>query len=406
MSVEEIPAIDERFMQHTHEWLAEQRGPVCPVHTAWGWPSYLITGYEDARAALTDPRVSKNNQGAHELMAAKLGEENLGAGFGELLSANMLNSDPPDHTRLRKLVNKAFTSRTVARLRPRVEEITGELLDEMARHEQLDLMAAFALPLPITVICELLGVRPEDRGEFSGWSNTLLSGGGEEPAVIEDAAARMQGYLVKLVEDKRVEPAEDLLSELVQATDEGDALSEQELVGMAFLLLVAGHETTVNLIGNATLALLRAPDQAAKLRAEPSLLPGAVEEFLRFDGPINIATIRYTTEDVAVGGTTIPAGEFVRVSLLAANRDEGRFPDPADLDVTRPAGGHLAFGHGIHYCVGAPLARLEAEVALGSLLNRFPDLALAVPEEQLRYRSSTLVHGLRELPVRLGAARR
>ncbi|MBB4685136.1 cytochrome P450 [Amycolatopsis jiangsuensis] len=396
--------IDDRFLQHTHERLDELRGPVCPFHGSWGGGSYLVTGYEDARALLTDSRVSKSNQGARELLAAKIGEENL-SGLGTLLGDHMLNSDPPDHTRLRKLVNRAFTARTVARLRPRIEEITRELLDGMAGQEQADLMTAFALPLPITVICELLGVRPEDRGEFSGWSNTLLAGATEDFGAIEQAAVQMHGYLASLVEGKRAEPGEDMLSALVLATDEGDALTEQELVGMAFLLLVAGHETTVNLIGNATLALLRAPEQAAKLRADPELLPGAVEEFLRFDGPINLATMRYTTEDVPVGDSTIPAGEFVQVSLLAANRDEGRFPDPDDLDVTRPPGGHLAFGHGIHYCVGAPLARLEAEIALGGLLNRFPDLTLAVPEDELDYRKSTLVHGLNALPVRLGAAR-
>ncbi|MFD2493475.1 cytochrome P450 family protein [Amycolatopsis jiangsuensis] len=404
MSVEEFPVIDDRFLQHTHERLDELRGPVCPFHGSWGGGSYLVTGYEDARALLTDSRVSKSNQGARELLAAKIGEENL-SGLGTLLGDHMLNSDPPDHTRLRKLVNRAFTARTVARLRPRIEEITRELLDGMAGQEQADLMTAFALPLPITVICELLGVRPEDRGEFSGWSNTLLAGATEDFGAIEQAAVQMHGYLASLVEGKRAEPGEDMLSALVLATDEGDALTEQELVGMAFLLLVAGHETTVNLIGNATLALLRAPEQAAKLRADPELLPGAVEEFLRFDGPINLATMRYTTEDVPVGDSTIPAGEFVQVSLLAANRDEGRFPDPDDLDVTRPPGGHLAFGHGIHYCVGAPLARLEAEIALGGLLNRFPDLTLAVPEDELDYRKSTLVHGLNALPVRLGAAR-
>jgi cytochrome P450 len=249
------------------------------------------------------------------------------------------------------------------------------------------------------VICELLGIREEDRGEFTGWSNILLSSA--EAEQMQSAGHSMHEYLTALVGQKRAEPGPDLLSDLVLTTDEGDSLDEEELVSMAFLLLVAGHETTVNLIANATLALLRAPEQLAKLRADPSLLPGAVEEFLRFDGPINIATIRFTKEPIEVGGTTIPEGEFVQVSLLAANRDAERFPDPDELDVTRPAGGHVAFGHGIHYCVGAPLARLEAEIALGGLLARFPDLRLAVEPDQLRYRNSTLVHGLQELPVLL-----
>ncbi|WP_033295576.1 cytochrome P450 family protein [Amycolatopsis jejuensis] len=398
MSREETPVADEELWQQTHHWLAERReaGSVCPIRSTRGVPSYLVSGYDEARVLLGEPRLSKDSAGAYRLMAEKAGGAILEA--GRLFGGHMLNSDPPVHTRLRKLVNKAFTSRTVARLRPRIEEITGELLDEMARHEQVDLIEAFAEPLPITVICELLGVRPDDRGEFSGWSHTLLSVSGEEAT--RNAAMSMHAYLQQLVAGKRTEPGEDLLSDLVHATDEGDSLSEDELVSMAFLLLVAGHETTVNLIGNAAFALLRAPEQAAKLRADPSLLPGAVEEFLRFDGPINIATVRFTVEDVEADGVTIPAGEFVHISLLSANRDESRFPDAAELDVTRPPGGHLAFGHGIHYCVGAPLARLEAEIALGSLLRRFPQLSLAVAEEEVSYRPSSLVHGLVELPVR------
>ncbi|MFF4600910.1 cytochrome P450 family protein [Amycolatopsis sp. CA-161197] len=402
MAVEEIPVIDDEFMQHTHETLGRlhQQGAVCPIRMPRGTPSYLVTGYDEARALLADPRLSKDNRGAYDLMAAKVGAENINRNFGQLLGAHMLNTDPPDHTRLRKLVNKAFTPRAIAGLRPRIEQITTQLLDAMAEHEQVDLMAAFAGPVPITVICELLGVREADRGEFTGWSNILLGAGDVEE--MQAAAIAMHTYLVALVAQKRAEPGEDLLSGLVHATDEGDSLSEEELVSMAFLLLVAGHETTVNLIGNAVLALLRAPEQRAKLAADPSLMPGAVEEFLRFDGPINIATLRYTVEDVEVGDHKIPAGEFVQVSLLAANRDEGRFPDPADLDVTRAAGGHVAFGHGIHYCVGAPLARMEAEIALTALLARFPQLRLAGSEEDLVYRTSPLVHGVKSLPVLLG----
>jgi cytochrome P450 len=401
VTVEELPVVGEEFMQHTHSTLEQLRGEgrVCPIVMPRGTPSYLVTGYEDARALLNDPRVSKDSAGAYHLMAAKIGPENTVSDFGQSLVTHMLNADPPDHTRLRKLVNKAFTARTVARLRPRIEEITAGLLDAMEGSDRADLLPAFAGPVPITVICELLGIREEDRGEFTGWSNTLLSSG--EAGEMQSAAQSMHAYLVGLVGQKRAEPGQDLLSDLVLTTDEGDSLSEEELVATAFLLLVAGHETTVNLIANATLALLRAPEQLAKLRADPSLLPGAVEEFLRFDGPINIATLRFTTEPIEVGETTIPEGEFVQVSLLAANRDAERFPEPDELDVTRPAGGHVAFGHGIHYCVGAPLARLEAEIALGGLLARFPDLRLAVEPEQLRYRNSTLVHGLKELPVLL-----
>ncbi|OAP28167.1 MULTISPECIES: cytochrome P450 [Amycolatopsis] len=402
---EEIPYADEEFWQHPHEWLAQRResGAVCPMTTRRGIPSYLVSGYEQARELLNDPRVSKDSADVQRVYAAKAGQEVQGPDFGNLLTRHMLNSDPPVHTRLRKLVNKAFTARTVARLRPRIQEIADSLLAEMARHEQVDLVRAFAEPLPITVICELLGVRVEDRGEFTAWSHTLLSFS-EDPECQAAAARDMQNYLRQLVESKRAEPAEDLLSDLVHASDEGDSLDEDELISMAFLLLVAGHETTVNLIANATFALLRAPEQAEKLRADPGLLPGAVEEFLRFDGPINFATLRYTVEEIEAGGVTVPTGEFMHISLLSANRDPEKFPDPDTLDVTRAPGGHLAFGHGIHYCVGAPLARLEAQIALGSLLARFPELSLAVPAGDIVYRPSSLVHGVLALPVRLKGA--
>ncbi|WP_336159216.1 cytochrome P450 family protein [Amycolatopsis sp. VC5-11] len=402
---EEIPYADEEFWQRPHEWLAQRResGAVCPITARRGIPSYLVGGYEQARELLNDPRISKDSADVHRVYAAKIGQDVEVPEFGNLLTRHMLNSDPPVHTRLRKLVNKAFTARTVARLRPRIQEIADTLLDEMARHEQVDLVQAFAEPLPITVICELLGVRVEDRGQFTAWSHLLLSFSEDHEA--QAAAARdMHDYLQQLVESKRAEPAEDLLSDLVHASDEGDSLDEDELISMAFLLLVAGHETTVNLIANATFALLRAPDQAEKLRADPGLLPGAVEEFLRYDGPINFATLRYTVDEIEAGGVTVPRDEFVQISLLSANRDPEKFPDPDTLDVTRAPGGHLAFGHGIHYCVGAPLARLEAQIALGSLLARFPELSLAVPAENIVYRPSSLVHGVLSLPVRLNGA--
>jgi cytochrome P450 len=399
MTTFEVP---EDFTQDAHLFaeLLRAGGPVRPVRMPRGLDCYIVTDFAQARALLADPRLRKDNRRAHELFEAKLGGGETGqGGFGEALGHHMLNTDPPDHSRLRKLVNKAFTGRTVARLRPRIEEITAELLDALAGQDRADLLPSFAAPLPITVICELLGVAPEHRTEFSAWSRTLLSAA--EPAAAQDAAQNMFGYLTGLIAQKRAEPAEDLLSDLVHATDDGDSLSEPELVSMAFLLLVAGHETTVNLIANSVLALLREPAQLALLRADPALLPKAVEEFLRFDGPIHLATLRFTEEPVEAGGVTIPEGEFVLVSLLGANRDAERFAEPDRLDVTRAASGHLAFGHGIHYCVGAPLARLEAEIALGGLLARFPELALDAKPDDLVYRPSSLVHGLEALPVRL-----
>ncbi|WP_020421854.1 cytochrome P450 [Amycolatopsis sp. ATCC 39116] len=400
--VDEPIELDDDIIQDPHALYRALReeGPVRPAIMPRGLRVWLVSGYAEAKALLADPRLSKDANRAQELFQMRLTATGGTGGddpSGSLLRHHMLNSDPPDHTRLRKLVNKAFTARTVAALRPRIEQITDELLDAVAARGRVDLLDAFAYPLPITVICELLGIPEEERGDFREWSNTLLNSGPADD--FHDAARSMAGYLTALVAAKRAAPTQDLLSDLVHVSDEGDQLSPEELVAMAFLLLVAGHETTVNLIGNSVLALLRHPDQMAALRADPSLLPGAVEEFLRFEGPINIATLRFTVEPVPIGDVEIPANEFVMVSLVGANRDGERFPEPDRLDVTRPAGGHLAFGHGIHYCVGAPLARLEAEVALGRLLERFPVIELDGDPGELRWRESTLVHGLNTLPV-------
>jgi len=265
--------------------------------------------------------------------------------------------------------------------------------------DPVDLIDHFAFPLPMTVICELLGVPDGDRQEFRAWSTTVLSDAPDQE--VRAASTAMADYLVDLLAVKRAKPADDLLTGLIQARDHEDRLNEQELVSMVFVLLVAGHETTVNLIGNGTLALLRHPDQLARLRQDPSLVPGAVEELLRYNGPVNLATMRYTTEPVRLGDVEIPAGEFVLVSLASANHDDRRFADPERLDIGREATGHLAFGHGIHYCLGAPLARLEGEVAFRQLFDRFPGLRLAAAPAELRWRNSTLIRGLVRLPVHL-----
>jgi len=393
--------LGEEFFQSPHAVaeLLRSEGPARPITMPRGLKAWLVTGYADARALLADPRLSKDSGKARELFAQQVSSTGVANASVPAIAEHMLNSDPPDHTRLRKLVNKAFTARTVSRLRPRIEQLTDELLDGMAGVDSADVMEKLASPLPITVICELLGVPEADRKAFSGWSNTILSAATAEE--IQQAGASMSGYLISLVESKREFSTEDLLSDLVHVSENGDQLSPRELVAMAFLLLVAGHETTVNLIGNGVLALLRHPDQLAKLRSDPELLPNAVEEILRYDGPINLATLRFALEPVRVGDVEIPKGGFVVISLLGANRDGERFPEPAELDITRATGGHLAFGHGIHYCVGAPLARLEAEIAIGRLLARFGDLELVGDPGELRWRESTLVHGLETLPVRL-----
>ena len=367
------------------------RRPVTPVVLPGGMGTWLITGYAEARAALADPRLSKHMPGWHpepdSIFAA--------------LDLHMLNSDPPDHERLRKLVNKAFTARRVQRLRPRITAITAGLLEDMSTRTEADLLASFAFPLPITVICELLGIPAGDRDDFRTWSATIVSNAAA-PEVFQAHATAMARYFVALLAAKRREPGDDLLSALIAARDEEDSLSENELVSMVFLLLVAGHETTVNLIASGVLALLLNPAELARLRAEPALIGGAVEELLRYVNPVNHTTFRCAAEPVEIGGVRISRGDPVLVALSGANRDPARFGDPDRLDLGRDSAGHLAFGHGIHYCLGAPLARLEAEIAVSALLARFGSISLAVPAESLRWRPSTLIHGLESLPVRLG----
>jgi cytochrome P450 len=378
-----------------------EEAPVQQVVLPAGLKVWLVTRYADVRAALADPRLGKDSGRLSELFEVHYtGVPTGDSNSSGLLDAHMLNSDPPDHERLRRLVNKAFTSRRIEQLRPRIEEITRGLLAAIGDRPEVDLLDEFAFPLPITVICELLGMSTEGNDDFRRWSNVLLSNTDREAVGL--AARSMGQALADLVTAKRANPGDDLLSALVAARDADDRLSEGELVAMAFLLLVAGHETTVNLIGNGVLALINNPEQQAELRADRSLLAGAVEEFLRYQGPLNHATPRFTLAPADVGGVVVPEGEFVVVSLASANRDQRRFGDPERLDIHRDTGGHLAFGHGIHYCLGAPLARLEAEIAFTGLLDRFEHIELAVPADELRWRPGNLIRGLERLPVRLG----
>jgi len=363
-----------------------------------GLRAWLVTGYEEARAALADPRLAKDAGQLADLMQrqARRGDD---ASFSDYLSKHMLNSDPPYHKRLRGLVNKAFTARRVEHLRPRMQEICDKFVAALAAQREADLIEGLAIPLPITVICELLGVPEPDRDSFRALSNTLVAA---LPApVVAEASGAMGGYLRGLVASKRAEPGDDMLSALIGAREAADRLTDDEVISMAVLLLAAGHETTVNLIGNGMLALVTNPGQFAALRADRTLLPNAIEEFLRYDGPVSHATMRFTARAAVIGGKEIPPGELVMVSLDAADHDPQRFPDPDRLDLRRPTGGHLAFGHGIHYCLGAPLARLEAEIAFTGLLDRFSLIELAVPVDQLRWRVSTVMRGLERLPLRL-----
>jgi cytochrome P450 len=394
------------YYQNPHGYFARMReeGPVTRVVLPHGERVWLVTRYAEVRAALADPRLHKD-------WAGKLTEPGwVPDEVSGYLNTHMLNADPPDHARLRKLVSKGFTPRRVAGLRPRVEAITASLLGplgpRLAAGETVDLIEAFAFPLPVTVICELLGVPSSDQAEFRQWSDAVVSNDGE-PGSFRAAATAMYHYFTRLVAAKRGQPADDLVSALVitqgasERGDSGDSLDDRELIAMLFLLLVAGHETTSNLIASGTLALLTNPAELDRLRSDRSLLPGAVEELLRYVNPLNHATDRFTLEPVEIGGVTIPAREWVLCVTSSANRDPERFGDPDRLDVARDAGGHVAFGHGIHFCLGAPLARLEGEVAFGALLSRFPGLSLAADPSSLRWRPSSLIHGLEALPVRL-----
>ncbi|MGW5942527.1 cytochrome P450 family protein [Streptomyces celluloflavus] len=390
----DLGAYGTDFISDPYPYYAElrARGPVHRVRLPDGTMAWLVVGHEAVRAALTDARINK------DWRAAGLGDESVDA---SPLFTNMLDTDPPQHTRLRKLVAKEFTSRRVEALRPRVQQITDELLDAMlgAPDGRADLVDALAFPLPITVICELLGVPSMDREEFRSWSNEIVAP--TTPEAAQAAAEAMAKYLDGLIDGKRAADDDDLLSALIRTSDEdGDQLSPGELIGMAFLLLVAGHETTVNLLSNGVRALLRHPDQLAALRADYALVDNAVEEMLRYDGPVETATWRFVAEPVEIGGTLIPAGEPVLVALASASRDPERFVAADDFDITRETRGHVAFGHGIHFCLGAPLARLEARIAIRTLLDRCPDLAMDTDPDALTWRTGMLIRGPQQLPVR------
>jgi cytochrome P450 len=325
--------------------------------------------------------------------------------FLKPLERNMLDLDDPDHVRLRALVSKAFTPRLIERLRGRIEALCEELLDAMERERKheggTDLVAGYALPLPATVIAELLGVLAKDHARFHRWSNRLVSvSSGRDMLRALPAALSFVRYLRKLVERRRAGPEDDLITALIRAEEAGDKLSEDELLAMAFLLLVAGHETTVNLIASGTLALLEHPEQAERLRRDPSLVKPAVEELLRYTSPVEMATERYAREDAEIRGMTIPRGGLVLAVLGSANRDERHFEDPDALDLARDPNRHLAFGRGsVHHCLGAPLARMEGQIALNALLRRFPSARLAMAPDSLRWRRGLFLRGLERLPL-------
>ncbi len=387
------PLQDPRFFADPYPTYARLRNaaPVQKVPTGSGGRySFVVTGYAEAREAFNDPRLSKNTA---RFFAGRPSQRDL----HPAVSQNMLATDPPQHARLRGLVTKAFTTGAVARLRPYIAGLVDELLDAWPDHGPVDLVESLAVPLPVTVICEMLGVPEADRRLVRTWSGDLFAAG--DSTRIDAASHAVAGYMTDLVAARRGSPGESLLDDLIAVRDGQDKLTEDELVSLAVLLLVAGHETTTNFIGNAALALLQHPESLARLRAEPQLLGNALDELLRFDSPVGIATFRYSTEALTLGGTVIPEGVPVLIAPGAANRDPDRFPAPDQLDLDRGASGHLAFGHGIHRCLGAPLARAEGELALRAVISRFPDVRLAVPAEELAWRHTRLMRGLTTLPL-------
>ncbi len=365
-------------------------------------PAWLVTRHTDVHALLVDERFVKDRRSA--LTPAEQKKLPWAPSFIRPLMSNMLDQDPPDHTRLRALVQKAFTPRIVEQMRGRVQGLTDELVDAAAARGSFDLIGDFALPLPMTIITEILGVPARDQDKFHRWSKSVVSLNpmtGSLRAV--PSLWLFLRYLRGFFKLRRAEPGDDLTTALIQAEEAGDHLSEDELLAMVFVLLIAGHETTVNLIGNGTLALMQHREQWDRLRAEPDLIKPAVEELLRFTAPVLLTTERYAREDVELGGgAAIPRGGAAFGVIGSANRDPAVFAEPDVLDLGRANNRHLGFGHGIHYCVGAPLARLEAQVAFATLARRLPDLRLAVPEERLRWRKSLLLRGLEALPVRAG----
>lgn len=392
------------YLQDPHgaSALLRQRGPVVNAILPSGMPAWLVLGHAEARSLLGDPRLSSGGV-MTRLEAMRVAMTGAEVSFSPALAKHLLNTDPPDHSRLRKLVNKAFTPRVVERFRGRVEKAADVLLDAIPEGVVVDLIGHYAHPLPSTIITELIGVPSEAFPTFSGWIRIMATGDDPDEAAV--TSHLIAEFLQELVESKRGTEGDDLLSALVHVSEDGARLDRDELTAMMFVLLVGGYETTVNLIASGMLALLRHPEQLAALRADRSLLPGAVEEMLRYETPNNTASPRMSTGPIAVGGIEIPAGEFVMISLLAANRDAGQFADPDRLDITRrPTTAHLGFGHGIHYCVGAPLGRMEGEIAFDRLLTRFGRIELAGPAEELAWRPTTVMRSLEALPLRMYGA--
>ncbi len=402
MIMTQVDVTNAKFKANPFPFYAQLRAeaPVFPVTVPMPTKqrAWLITRYSDVQDVLKDARFAKNPRNA--MSPEQLKKRPWIPSMFKPLEQNMLDLDSPDHTRLRALVHKAFTPRLIEQMRDQIQALTDELLDAAEPKGSMDLIADFALPLPLTIIGRILGVPAKDNHKFHRWTKTLLSAGTNTNYVVFiPIIMRFMGYLKKLIKERRAHPKDDLVTALVQAKDGSDKLSGDEVLAMIFLLLVAGHETTVNLIGSGSLALLEHPDQLEKLRSEPAIIKPAIEELLRFVCPVEMATERYAREDITIAGTTIPRGELVLAVLGSANRDANYFDNPDILDVTRENNKHLAFGLGAHYCLGAPLSRVEGQIAISTLIRRMPNLRLSIAPDQIRWRGGIILRGLEALPV-------
>jgi cytochrome P450 len=368
--------------------------PVYKTHLPNGTEVYVVSRYEDVLAGLKDGRLIKDvgkvrGKSFWELL-----------GIGHMRAKTMLRADPPEHGRLRSLANEAFKPKYVRELRGRIQQIADGLVDKVQAKGEMEFISEFAFPLPIRVICEMLGIPAKDQDKFRKWSGELINSGAlsSERPVISPNLLQFVQYVRREVDDHRKNPGPDIVTQLIEAEDKGDRLSDAEVVSTVVLLLVAGHETTVNLIGNGMLALLLNPEQLERLKREPALMKSAIEELLRFVNPVQLVN-RYAAERLQIAGEEIPAGSHLVLMLGAADHDPICASDPEQLDLARADAKHVAFGQGIHYCLGAPLARLEGEIAFATLLNRLPNVRLAAPPETLKWRPAVELRGLAELPV-------
>ena len=369
--------------------------PVIQVVTPDGLLAWLITRYDDVLNALKDKRLSKDK--------ANLGEKPPWVPkYFEPLARNMLDVDDPDHARLRTLVHKAFTPKLIETLRASIENLSEQLIESAKPRGRMDLIAEFALPLPVAVISQMLGIPKREQDKFHRWSNTIVSSQSSKFGALKaiPSVVSFLRYIRRLIQLRQVHPEDDLTTALIQAEEAGARMNADEMLAMIFLLLIAGHETTVNLIGNGMLALFAHPEQMQKLRADASLIVPAVEEMLRFDSPLEMASERYAAEEVEFSGTAIPAGARVYAVIASANRDEQQFERAEQFDITRLNNRHLSFGMGAHYCLGAPLARLEGQIAIAALLRRLPELRMAAPYSKIRWKPGLILRGVKALPVK------